>query len=107
MIPNRTLRFRLQIRKKHETQRSAYSFALSPSLCLSFVFHPAVFLELDLPAGVHNWALAEQLLELCRDRQRSPADALIQHVDKTKCPANGQKRLRLLYTCFSLFLGEY
>ena len=35
----------------------------SLSLSLSvFRFYPAVVLELDLPAGVHKWALAEVLL---------------------------------------------
>ena len=49
--------------KKHETQISAQFRSLSLSLSI-FRFHPAVDLELDLPAGVHKWALAEQLFRV-------------------------------------------
>ena len=40
--------------QKNTKRELAHSFALFPSLSLSiFRFHPAVDLELDLPAGVH------------------------------------------------------
>jgi hypothetical protein len=74
--------------KRHDQRIVSLSLTLPLSI---FRFYPPVVLELDLPAGVHKWALAEQLLELCRDRKRPPLVALIQHVEKIKCPAQRTK----------------
>ena len=77
----------------HQKKQDAHShrrIALSNSLSICLCFYPAVVLELDLPAGGCNGALAEQLLSCVK---RSPLVAQPGTWRKANVHLNGQQRI--------------